>query len=208
MKVLLVNGSPKAKGCTYTALKEVEGVLLSAGLETEWFQVGFAAVHPCTGCHKCRQEGPGKGRCVFDDDAANKLGDMMVQADAIVVGSPVYYAGPSGALCALLERAFYTRGKKLRFKPAAALVSCRRAGSTAALDRLYKFFAVNRMPIVTSQYWAMVHGSKPEDVMQDEEGLETMRSLGEDMAWMLKSMQEGGQPLPSTGETKRTNFIR
>ena len=132
----------------------------------------------------------------------------MQRADGIVVGSPVYYAGPNGALCALLDRVFYAGGSTLSFKPAAAVVSARRSGTTAAFERLNKYFTINRMPVVSSQYWNGVHGFTPEDVMQDEEGLQTMRTLGDNMAWLLKSISNGKQILPEKEKWTPTNFIR
>jgi len=133
---------------------------------------------------------------------------MMAAADGIVVGSPVYYAGPNGALCALLDRVFFSSSQRLAYKPAAAVVSCRRGGSTAAFDRLNKYFTISLMPVVASQYWNMVHGFTPEDVRQDLEGMQIMRTLGNNMAWMLKSIQTGSQPLPEREPWVATNFIR
>lgn len=203
MHVLLVNGSPHKTGCTYTALSEVAKTLEQDGIETEIFHIGNTPVRGCIACHAC-----GKlGRCVFDDDCANTLAKKMQGADGIVIGSPVYYAGPNGALCALLDRAFYS-GSGYAFKPAAAVVSARRSGTTATFDRLNKYFTINRMPIVSSQYWNGVHGHCPEDVMQDQEGLQTMRTLGHNMAWMLRSIAAGGQPLPTPEPFTPTNFIR
>ena len=203
MKVLLINGSPHENGCTYTALSEVAKVLETEGIETQIFQIGKKPVRGCIACGAC-----GKlGKCVFDDDPANEMMKLMQEADGIVIGSPVYYAGPNGALCALLDRAFYA-GSGFEFKPAAAIVSARRSGTTASFDRLNKYFTINRMPVVSSQYWNGVHGSTPDDVKKDEEGLQTMRTIGYNMAWMLKSIAEGNQPLPTIEPFNRTNFIR
>ena len=177
MKVLLVNGSPHKNGCTFTALSEVAKALTQDGIETEFFHIGTGTVHGCTACGACQK----LGHCVFTDDPANALSEKMQEADGIVIGSPVYYAGANGALCALLDRAFYS-GHGFAFKPAAAVVSARRSGTTATFDRLNKYFTINRMPIVSSQYWNGVHGHCPEDVMQDLEGLQTMRTLGHNMA--------------------------
>ena len=204
MKVLLINGSPHATGCTFTALSEVAKALNEQGVETQIYHIGNKPVRGCIACSGCSLG----GRCVFDDDAANEIGELMVAADGIVVGSPVYYAGPNGALCALLDRAFYSIGHKLTHKPAAAVVSARRSGTTAAFDRLNKYFAISKMPIVSSQYWNAVHGFTPDDVSKDEEGLQTMRTLGYNMAWMLKSIASGSQPLPQTEPRKTTNFIK
>ncbi|MBD5495094.1 MAG: flavodoxin family protein [Lachnospiraceae bacterium] len=203
MKVLLINGSPHENGCTYTALSEVAKVLETEGIETQIFQIGKKPVRGCIACGAC-----GKlGKCAFDDDPANEMLRLMQEADGIVIGSPVYYAGPNGALCALLDRAFYA-GSGFEFKPAAAIVSARRSGTTASFDRLNKYFTINRMPVVSSQYWNGVHGSTPDDVKKDEEGLQTMRTIGYNMAWMLKSIAEGNQPLPTIEPFNRTNFIR
>ena len=203
MKVLLINGSPHENGCTYTALSEVAKVLETEGIETQIFHIGKKPVRGCIACGAC-----GKlGKCAFDDDPANEMLRLMQEADGIVIGSPVYYAGPNGALCALLDRAFYA-GSGFEFKPAAAIVSARRSGTTASFDRLNKYFTINRMPVVSSQYWNGVHGSTPDDVKKDEEGLQTMRTIGYNMAWMLKSIAEGNQPLPTIEPFNRTNFIR
>lgn len=203
MKVLLINGSPHANGCTYTALSEVAKTLEAQGIETQIFQIGKGPVRGCIACGGCAK----LGKCVFDDDPANELIRLMHEADGIVVGSPVYYAGPNGALCALLDRAFYAGGS-FAFKPAAAVVSARRSGTTAAMDRLNKYFTINRMPVVSSQYWNGVHGFTAEDVKKDEEGMQTMRTLGYNMAWMLKSIAEGKQPLPVIEPWRPTHFIR
>lgn len=204
MKVLLINGSPHKNGCTYTALLEVANTLNSKGIETEIFHIGTAAVRGCIACNACKKT----GRCTFNDDPANQMLELMRQADGIVIGSPVYYAGPNGALCALLDRAFSASAGTLAFKPAAAVVSARRSGTTATFDRLNKYFTINKMPVVSSQYWNGVHGFTPEDVKKDEEGLQTMRSLGHNMAWMLKNIQSSNQPLPEAEPRMRTNFIK
>lgn len=203
MKVLLINGSPHENGCTYTALNEVAKTLETEGIETQIFQIGKGPVRGCIACGAC-----GKlGKCAFDDDPANEMLRLMREADGIVVGSPVYYAGPNGALCALLDRAFYA-GDGFAFKPAAAVVSARRSGTTATFDRLNKYFTMNRMPVVSSQYWNGVHGFTADDVRKDEEGLQTMRTLGHNMAWMLKTIAGGNQPLPPIEPWRPTHFIR
>lgn len=203
IKVLLINGSPHADGCTFTALSEAAKTLEAEGIETQIFHIGKSPVRGCIACGAC-----GKlGKCAFDDDPANEMLRLMLEADGIIVGSPVYYAGPNGALCALLDRAFYAGGS-FAFKPAAAVVSARRSGTTAAFDRLNKYFTINRMPVVSSQYWNGVHGFTPDDVKKDEEGLQTMRTLGHNMTWMLKSIAEGKQPVPTIEPRKPTNFIR
>ncbi len=208
MKVLLVNGGPHEKGCTYTALTEIEKELNNAGVETEIFWLGKKAVRGCVGCGGCAKNG---GHCVFDDDIANTLIDKAESADGFVFGSPVHYAAPSGTICAVLDRAFYAGGKNFKYKPGAAILSCRRAGSTAAFDVLNKYFTISNMPIVSSGYWNMVHGSKAEDVLKDEEGLQVMRTLGKNMAWILKCIDSGknnGIERPADEPKIRTNFIR
>ena len=201
MKALLICGSPHAHGCTYTALCEVEKVLRQNRIETEIFQLGTAPVQGCIGCGKCAS----LGRCVFDD-AVNTLAARLDEFDALIVGSPVYYAAPNGALLCLLDRLFYSAGAKMRGKVAASVVSCRRGGASAAFDVLNKFFGMNNMIVATSQYWNQVHGAKPEDVLRDEEGLQTMRTLGQNVAWLLKMKED---QTPPTYEKKiRTNFIR
>lgn len=207
MKVLLLNGSPNAKGCTYTALNEVAGALHKHGIETELVQLGARPVAGCIGCGKCRGGRP----CIFQDDGVNALAARLDEFDAMVVGAPVYYAGPSAQACAFLDRLFYSAGGKLTGKPGAAVVSCRRGGASAAFDRLNKYFSINSMPIVTSQYWNQVHGNTPDEVRRDEEGLQTMRTLGENMAWLLRCIEAGkaaGVPAPVYEPKRRTNFIR
>lgn len=206
MKVLLLNGSPNANGCTYTALSEVEKVLRKHDIETELFQIGKKPVAGCIACRKCKDGAP----CIFDD-GVNELAARLDEFDGIVIGAPVYYAGPAGQATAFLDRLFYSAGKKLKGKPGAAIVSCRRGGASAAFDRLNKYFSINSMPIVTSQYWNQVHGNTPEEVLQDEEGLQTMRTLGENMAWLLRCIAAGkaaGVPAPQYEAPVRTNFIR
>ena len=190
MKVLLVNGSPKPEGCTFTALREVAGALERHGVETEIFQIGIKPVYGCTDCLKCRE----LGKCVFADDKCNEMAEKILKSDGVVVGTPVYYAGPNGALCALLDRVFYSKIGKFRHKPAACVVSCRRGGASAAFDRLNKYFTVAQMPVVSSQYWNSVHGLKPGDVNSDLEGLQVMRILGNNMAWLLKNIEQGAPP--------------
>lgn len=202
MTVLLVNGSPHVSGCTFTALCEIESVLNKEGINTAWFHIGNKAVNGCQACGVCRKT----GRCRFEDDPTNPLVEAMAAADGIVVGSPVYFAGPNGALCALLDKAFYSSSAKFAGKPAAAIASCRRGGSSATLDRLNKYFTYCRMPLVSSQYWNMVHGTNPEEVRKDEEGMQIMRTLGHQMARLLTSLE--GHPLPEAEALKRTNFIR
>lgn len=204
MNVLLINGSPHEKGCTYTALSEVADTLEKYDISTRIYHIGKKPVRGCIACGRCNE----LSRCVFDDDCANEILSLMQRADGIVIGSPVYYAGPNGALCALLDRVFYASNGSLAFKPAAAVVSARRSGTTATFERLNKYFTMSRMPVVSSQYWNGVHGFSPKDVMQDEEGLQTMRTLGDNMAWLLKSIAESGRPLPEIEPWTPTHFIR
>lgn len=206
MKVLLINGSPRAKGCTYTALSEVAKSLNACEIETEIIQIGNQAIRGCIGCGGCA----GKGRCIFEDDAVNEIIGKMEEADGLIIGSPVYFASPNGNLISLLDRLFYA-GTCFAHKPAAAVVSARRAGTTVTVDDLNKYFTIKQMPVVSSTYWNMVHGSCPEDVLKDEEGLQTMRNLGRNMAWLLKCIENGKQNgiQPPTAEKKIwTNFIR
>lgn len=208
MKVLLVNGGPHERGCTYTALCEIEKELNANGVESEIFWLGNKSVRGCIGCGKCRDN---DGHCVFNDDVANILIDKATECDGFVFGSPVHYAAPSGTICAVLDRAFYAGGKHFKYKPGAAVLSCRRAGSTAAFDVLNKYFTISNMPIISSGYWNMVHGSKAEDVLKDEEGLQIMRVLGKNMSWLLKCIKSGRRNniLHPEDEAKiRTNFIR
>lgn len=206
LKVLLINGSPHRAGCTDTALREVAGELEKAGIGTEFFHIGVRPVRGCIACHQCQ----GKGRCIFDDDPANECIARIRQADGVVVGSPVYYAGPNGALCALLDRVFFAASDEFARKPAAAVVSCRRGGAGSAFDRLNKYFTIAGMPVVSSQYWNAVHGNTPAEVRQDAEGLQTMRTLGRNMAWLLQSIRAASKnvPLPAAEPRVATNFIR
>ena len=208
MRVLLVNGSPHKKGCTYTALREVERELNKADIETEIFHLGNKPIRGCTACRKCF-DAPGK--CVFYDDAVNRGLDKAKGSNGFIFGSPVHYAGVSGAIKSFLDRCFYAGGNAFAYKPGAAIVTCRRAGSTAALEQLNKYFSINRMPIVSSQYWNMVHGNTPDEVLRDSEGLQIMRTLGRNMAWLLRSIEAGrkaGVSLPEKEDRVWTNFIR
>ena len=182
MHVLLLNGSPNADGCTFTALSEIAATLQSENVTSEIFQIGKKPVRGCIACGVCRE----RGECAFQDDALPLLVEAVKRADGIVIGSPVYYAGPNGALCALLDRLFFSAGSLLKFKPGAAVASCRRGGASATFDRLNKYFTINQMPVVSSQYWNSVHGFTPDDVRKDAEGLQTMRTLAHNMARMLR----------------------
>lgn len=206
MKVILVNGSPKEKGCTYTALCEAAGVLEKNGIETEIFWVGAKPIAGCIGCGACSKS----GKC-FVDDCVNAFVEKAKTADGFVFGSPVHYAAASGALTSFLDRAFYGKGAVFAGKPGAAVVSCRRGGASAAFDQLNKYFTINSMPVVSSQYWNQVHGNTPEEVQKDAEGMQTMRTLGNNMAWLLKCIEAGaaaGITFPEREPAVRTNFIR
>lgn len=206
MKVLLVNGSPHKHGCTYTALKEVADTLEKNGVETEIIYLGTKPISGCTACGVCKKS----GKCIIDDEV-NIFLDKAENADGFVFGTPVHFASASGAITSFMDRAFYARGNRMINKPAAAVVSCRRGGATASFDQLNKYFSISNMPIVSSQYWNMVHGNTPEEVKQDEEGLQTMRTLAKNMAWLIKCIEAGrkaGVPLPAKEEKIYTNFIR
>ncbi len=208
MKVLLINGSPNESGCTYTALCEAAGALEREGIETEIFQMGKQPVRGCIGCGGCARKGD--GRCVFGDDAVNRALEKAETADGYIIGSPVYFASANGSLIAMLDRMFYA-GKCFSYKPAAAVVSARRAGTTASLDEIGKYFSIRNMPVVSSKYWTMVHGNTPEEVRQDLEGMQNMRVLGRNMAWLLKCLEAGKQAgiaIPEPETPVKTNFIR
>lgn len=206
MKVLLLNGSPHQNGCVFTALSEVAGALRKNEVETEIFWIGNQPVRGCIGCNACTRAGA-QG-CVFKDDLYNDFVARMRAADGIVIGSPVYYAGPAGSLCAFLDRVFYSAGDAFFRKPGAAIVNCRRGGASAAFDRLNKYFGLMQMPIVTSQYWNSTHGFTPAEVRKDLEGMQTMRTLGANMAHLLQSLAAAGLPPPKPEPPARTNFIR
>lgn len=207
MKVLLVNGSPHEKGCTYTGLLGAAGELEKNGIETEIVHIGTKPIGGCIGCGGCA----GKGRCVFGADGVNQVIEKAVTADGFIFGSPVHYAAAAGNMTSLMDRIFYAGKKYFAYKPAAVMVSCRRGGATAAFDQLNKYLTINNMLVVGSQYWNMVHGSRAEDVLQDEEGMQTMRTLGRNMAWVLQCIAAGrtaGVRMPEKEEPVRTNFIR
>lgn len=210
MKVLLINGSPHEHGCTYTALCEVASALRSEGVESEILHIGTGPVRGCIGCGGCARSG--QHRCVFGDDRVNEALDKMRGCDGLIVSSPVHYASAGGSITSFLDRMFYAGSSEMRGKVGAAVVSARRAGTTAALDQLHKYFFISGMPIAPSQYWPMVHGSRPEDVLQDEEGMQIMRMLGRNMSFMIKAFalarENGLTPPAPEAERKRTNFIR
>lgn len=211
MKVLLVNGSPHEKGCTYTALTEVCKTLNEEGIDTEIFWIGIKPISGCIACKKCVE----LGKCVFND-TVNEFVEKSKEADGFIFGTPVHYAAASGAITSFMDRAFYSAGCSkqsdiFRYKPASAVVSARRAGTTATYDQINKYFGITEMPIISSRYWNMVHGAKPEDVLKDEEGMQVMRILGRNMAYYLKCIEAGkkaGIELPKREKTILTNFIQ
>lgn len=208
MKVLLINGSPRPKGCTYTALNEVARVLDAQGIETEIYQLGIGPVRDCIDCGACRKL---DNVCVFSDDCVNELLGKAKEADGFVFGTPVYYAHPSGRILSVLDRAFYAGSANFARKPAFAIASARRSGTTASFDVLNKYFTINQMPVVASTYWNNVHGNSPRDVAQDLEGLQVLRNGARNLAWLLKCIRlgrENGIPAPRAEGAYRTNFIR
>jgi multimeric flavodoxin WrbA len=205
MKVLLINGSPNAKGCTYTALSEVENKLKEQGIETEIIHVGNKDIRGCMGCRKCKTT----GKCVFDD-LVNETAPKLEQADGIVIGSPVYFASANGTLVSFIDRLFFSNPANKSMKVGAAVVSARRGGCSATFDEINKYFTISGMPVASSQYWNSVHGYTPDDVRKDEEGLQTMRTLGKNMAFLIKSISLGKEKfgLPEKETWIATNFIR
>lgn len=206
MKVLMINGSPHEKGCTYTALKEVAGQLEKRGIQSDIVQIGTKSINGCTACGSCKQT----GKCIFEDEVS-KVAAALDDYQAILIGSPVYYSSVSGQLVCFLDRLFRTSSKRMAGKVGAAVVSCRRGGATATFDVLNKYFSISNMVIATSQYWNQVHGCTPEQVRQDEEGLQTMRTLGENIAWLLKCLEAGrkaGVEPPQYEKYTPTSFIR
>lgn len=208
MKVLMINGSPNEKGCTYTALMEMAKAFEREGVEYELLQIGRKPVSGCIDCKACRNK---KGRCAIDGDLVNIALEKAKEADAFVFGSPVHYASLSGMITGFMDRFFQCGEPVYKFKPAAGVVSCRRSGGTAALDQMHKHFTKSSMPVITSQYWNCVHGNTPEEVMQDLEGLQTMRTLAENMTWILRCIEAGrkaGIEAPVHEPRVGTNFIR
>lgn len=209
MKVILLNGSAKPKGCTWTSLHEMEQLLNADGIETETIFIGNEPIRDCTACMKCKTELV--NQCAFDDGGVNEFIEKAKAADGFVFASPVYYAHPSGRILSFLDRVYYSSASVLRHKPACAVVNTRRAGTTAALDVLNKFISYAEMPLVTSSYWNLTHGVKPEDVFQDEEGLQTIRNLARNLSWVLRCVEAGKQAgiVPPENEyAARTNFVR
>lgn len=210
MKVLLVNGSPHKEGCTYTALTEAASALNDNGVDTDVFWIGNKPLSGCIACKTCVQ----KKKCVFDDKV-NEFLELAGDYDGFVFGTPVHWAGASGAITSFLDRVFYADfcggGNRFLLKPAAAIMSARRAGTTATWDQMNKYFGLMQMPIITSRYWNMVHGTTPEEVKKDLEGIQIMRILGKNMAWFLKCKEAGekaGIALPEQEVISFTNFVR
>ena len=201
MKVVLINGSPHRKGNTFIALSEVAGALEKEGVQTEIIQLGIKAVQGCIACNKCAE----LGHCVFQDSLYN-LNASLYKIKVTSVTRTVYYAGPNGALCALLDRVFYSCSELLAYKAGASVAVCRRGGASATFDRLNKYFTILNMPVVSSQYWNSVHGMRPGEATEDAEGLQTMRMLGRNMAWLLKGVKREERPEPEL--RVMTNFIR
>ncbi|MBR5011759.1 MAG: flavodoxin family protein [Clostridia bacterium] len=207
MKALLICGSPHERGCTYTALEEVEKTLNKNGIETEIFQIGKKPISGCVACTACYKT----HRCAIED-SVNEIADRLEEFDAIIIGSPVYYASANSTLTAFLDRLFYSSSRRMYGKVGACIVSCRRGGATAAYDQLNKYFGISNMVVATSQYWNQIHGNTREEALQDAEGMQTMRSLGENVAWLLRLIECGKQngiAGPKYDDKKeRTNFIR
>ena len=205
MKVLLLNGSPKADQCIYTALSEVAKTLNEEGVETEIIHVCAKPVGGCIACYACKK----LGKCVFND-IVNEVAEKFKDADGIVVGSPVYYASANGNLTSFLDRLFFSSSFDKTMKVGAAVVSARRGGCSATFDQINKYFTICGMPVASSQYWNSVHGNTAEEVLQDAEGLQTMRTLGRNMAFLIKSIALGKEKygLPAKEEAVKTNFIR
>jgi len=203
--VLVINGSPNAKGCTYTALTEVSKTLNEACVSTEFVQVGNKDIRGCIACRKCKVT----GKCAFDD-LVNEVAPKLAECDGLLIGSPVYYASANGTLTSFLDRLFYSTSFDKTMKVGAAVVSARRGGTTAAFDQLNKYFTISGMPVASSQYWNMVHGRTPEDVFADEEGCQIMRTLGRNMAFLIKgiALAKDKYGLPEQEARVTTNFIR
>lgn len=205
MKVLLINGSPNKKGNTFMALSEVASVLNASGIDTEIVGIGKKPVMGCVACNKCVE----LGYCAFQDDLYLNIREQLKVADGLIVGSPVYFAGANGSLCALLDRIFVSCSQYLQYKPASAIAVCRRTGISSTLDRLNKYFTIRNMPIVPSQYWNGVHGAVPGEILQDMEGMQTIRTMARNMAWMLKNLKPGTTEVPNSEQPSvKTNFVR
>lgn len=207
MKVLLINGSAHAKGNTFLALNEVTQTLNKEGIETEIVQIGTKPVRGCIACNTCWNKG--LGRCVFDDDLCNRVVEKLAQADGLIIGSPTYYGQPNGTLLSLMQRVLYSAAANAMGKPAAAIAVCRRGGATATFQTMNMPFEMLNMPVVTSQYWNIVYGREQGEAALDAEGMQTMRTLGQNMAWLLKKIHsDGGPSYPEYEPQVFTHFIR
>jgi multimeric flavodoxin WrbA len=207
MKVLLINGSAHQKGNTFLALSEAASTLEKNGIETEIVQIGTNAVRGCIACGQCQMKQ--LGHCVFNDDICNRIIEKLDNADALIVGSPVYYGQPNGSVLSLIQRIFFSAGGKVQNKPAAAVCVCRRGGATAAFETMNLPFQMMNMPVVTSQYWNIVYGREPGQAALDTEGMQTMRTMANNMAWLLKKIHANGQPdYPEREPWNPMNFIR
>ena len=207
MKVLLVNGNPHKQGNTFLALSEVAKTLEKEGIDTEIVHIGLKPVRGCIACGKCKENMDGK--CVFDDDVCNSISAKFAEADAFVFGSPVYYGQPNGALLSIMQRAFFSNGANAQYKPAAAVAVCRRGGSTAAFQTINMLLEMNNMPLVTSQYWNIVFGREQGQAALDTEGMQTMRTMARNMAWLLKKIHQDGKPAyPEAEPWQPMHFIR
>ncbi len=207
MKVLLINGSPRRDGNTFSTLNEIAEQLQKHGVESEIFQIGTKPVRSCINCGGCRRNGDNK--CVFDDDICNTVSQKLAEADALVVGSPVYYGQPNGGVLSLMQRVFFSAGSFAQNKPAAAVAVCRRGGATATFQAMNMMFQMMNMPVVTSQYWNIVYGAAKGESKLDTEGMQTMRTLANNMAWLLEKIHAGGKTVPEReSDWKGMNFIR
>lgn len=205
MKVILLNGSPREKGCTYTGLRIIAEQLEKNGVESQMFWVGNRPVIGCTACLSCKKT----GKCIYGQDMVNTVAEAMKEADGFIVGSAVHYAGATGAVTSFLDRLFYSMDRRfLKMKFGASIVSCRRGGASATFDQLNKYFTINQMPIVSSCYWNQIHGNTPEEVYRDEEGVRTLKVLANNMAYLIKCKQQSNLELPEEPEPAMTNFIR
>lgn len=207
MKVLLINGSPRKEGNTATALVEVAKQLAKEGIESEIVWIGNKPIRGCAACGRCAANG--LGRCVFDDDVCNRISEKFADVNALIIGSPVYYGQPNGALLSVIQRAFYSNGANMSGKPAASIAVCRRGGATAAFESMNMPFQMMNMPVVTSQYWNIVYGRTPGEAAMDKEGMQTMQTLARNMAWLLKSTNGEKAPGRPTDEPwDAMHFIR
>ena len=207
MKVLLINGSAHKEGNTFTALSEIARQLEKQGVEAEIVQLGNKPVRGCIACGECRTKA--LGRCTFDDDVCNRIVEKLDGADALIVGTPVYYGQPNGAVLAVMQRVFFSASSKVENKPAASVAICRRGGATAAFQTMNMMFEMMNMPLVTSQYWNIAYGREPGQAVQDTEGMQTMRTLADNMAWLLKKIHADGDPAyPEREPWQPMHFIR